>query len=247
MSHRERRFELREAVLFEDAHLLVLDKPAGLAVIPGRGREASVMGLLRRDAARGDPRVVHRLDAETSGVLLIALGIEAQRALVRQFAGRGVEKTYLAIVRGRPGAERGVIDRPIGVDVQRPDRMRIGGRGSKAAVTEWELLESWAGLSLLRCRPRTGRTHQIRVHLAHAGMPLAVDALYGSGEGLWLSRLKADYYASRRHEEHALIGRLTLHAASLRFAHPADGREVFAEAPPPKDFRATLNQLRKLA
>jgi RluA family pseudouridine synthase len=205
-----------------------------------------VIELLRSTGTHGDPRVVHRLDAETSGVLLIARGIDSQRALVRQFAERQVEKAYLAIVRGRPAAERGVIDRPIAVDLQHPDRMRIGGRGSKAAMTEWELLESWAGLSLLRCRPRTGRTHQIRVHLAHAGTPLAVDALYGSGEGLWLSQLKPGYHASRRHEEHPLIARLTLHAGSLRFVHPADGRQVHVEAEPPKDFRATLNQLRKL-
>jgi RluA family pseudouridine synthase len=242
----QRKSEPRVALVYEDEHLLAVDKPAGLAVIPGRGRERSVIELLRGARADEDLRVVHRLDADTSGVMLLACGLHAQRELVRMFAHRLVEKSYLAIVSGRPEQPRGTIDRPIAADARRPERMRVSRRG-KPALTDWEWLESWAGFSLLRCRPRTGRRHQIRVHLAGINLPLAVDPLYGAGEGIWLSRVKPNYRPSRQHREYPLISRLTLHAESLRLLHPATGRQMEFSAPLPKDFRATVSQLRKLA
>ena len=233
-------------ILHVDYDLLAVDKPAGLATIPGRGQETSLVELLRVTEFGPEIRLVHRIDVETSGVVVLARTLGAQRALVRAFARREVDKEYWAIIEGRPGTDRGAIDAPIGVHPRRKERMRVW-KGGRAAVTEWELLESWLGYSLLRCRPRTGRRHQIRVHLAHAGMTLAVDPLYGGGAGVYLSRLKPDYKPSKTHPEYPLIGRLSLHARAVRLRHPGTGEMIEVTAEPPKDFRAVINQLRRLA
>jgi 23S rRNA pseudouridine955/2504/2580 synthase/23S rRNA pseudouridine1911/1915/1917 synthase len=233
-------------VLCEDADLLAVNKPAGLPTIPGRGNETSLIELLRQRDAGAELRLVHRIDVGTSGVVILARHPDAQRGLVRAFVRREVEKEYWAIIPGVPTERSGRIDAPIQQHPRRKEKMRVHPKG-RSAVTEWEVIESWAGYSLLRCRPLSGRRHQIRVHLAHVGMPLAVDPLYGSGEGIFLSRLKPGYKLSRTHPEYPLIGRLTLHARSIRLAHPRSGEPFSAVAEPPKDFRATINQLRRLA
>lgn len=246
MARRTRRPFRGIEILHVDDDLLAVNKPAGLATIPGRGQETSLVELLRGTEFGPEIRLVHRIDVDTSGVVLLARTLCAQRTLVRAFARREVDKEYWAIVGGRPDTDRGVIDALIGVHPRHKERMRVQKRG-RPAVTEWELLESWVGYSLLRCRPRTGRRHQIRVHLAHAGMPLAVDSLYGGGAGIYLSRLKADYKPSRTHPEYPLIGRLSLHARAVRLRHPTTGEMMEVTAEPPKDFRAVINQLRRLA
>lgn len=232
-------------LLHADNDLLAVNKPAGLATIPGRGQETSLVELLRGTEFGPEIRLVHRIDVDTSGVLVLARTLSGQRTLVRAFARREVDKEYWAIVEGRPGTDGGVIDAPIGLHPRHKERMRVW-KGGRAAVTEWELLESWLGYSLLLCRPRTGRRHQIRVHLAHAGMPLAVDPLYGGGAGIYLSRLKTDYKPSRTHPEYPLIGRVSLHARAVRLRHPGTGEMLEVAAEPPKDFRAVINQLRRL-
>lgn len=244
-------------ILLEDADLLAVNKPAGMLTIPDRQGAESLRELLARQKqvllnfrertheGKTGLRIVHRLDRETSGVLVLAKHVEAQRTLSGQFFRREVEKSYLAIVRGSPAEDEGLVDVPLGPDPRTPGRMRVRPKAGKRSQTRWAVLERFRGISLLRCRPLTGRQHQIRVHMAHAGMPLLVDPLYGSAEAFFLSSVKRGYRRGLDQEERPLIARLTLHAESLRFVHPISGEPVCVEAPPPKDFRATLAQLRK--
>jgi len=233
-------------VLWRSEAALAVDKPAGLAVVPGRGQETCLIDLLRAAWPERDLRLVHRLDQDTSGVMLLALDLAAQRHLTAQFGTGAVRKTYLALVRGRPPEPQGEIKLPIGPDRLHPELMSLDTEHPKEAITRWELVEQLGDFALLRCFPLTGRTHQIRVHLRAAALPLVVDPLYGDGGGLLLSRLKADYRPSRRHDERPLIGRLSLHAAAVEFVDPAGDSPARVEAALPKDFRAALNQLRKL-
>ncbi|MEW6252780.1 MAG: RluA family pseudouridine synthase [Planctomycetota bacterium] len=234
-------------MLFADEHLLVVDKPAGLVSVAGRPGEPALPEVMvqRRLVAPDEPfRVVQRLDRDASGVLVYARTLDAQRNLTEQFATQQIEKVYLALVQGYV-PEDGVVELPLATD-KSGSRATIAPRNGKPAVTEYHIRERVAGHTLLECRPRTGRFHQIRAHLAAIGHPLAVDPLYGGGTAVRLSEYKPDYRASRRHEERPLIDRLTLHAARLTLAHPAGGARLSFEAPLPKDLRATLHQLRRL-
>jgi 23S rRNA pseudouridine955/2504/2580 synthase/23S rRNA pseudouridine1911/1915/1917 synthase len=239
-------------ILLEDTDVVAINKPAGLAAIPGRDDQDTVLERLSRQlgipcTGSADPRlrVVHRLDKDTSGVLLMAKNIAAQRALCAQFLKGEIAKEYLAIVHGRPPAGEGIIDKPIGPSPSSPKVMAILKTG-RPSVTTWRLEKRLGPFALVRCFPKTGRTHQIRVHMKSIGLPLAVDPLYNPrGEpGIFLSKLKSDYRPSR-HEERPLIGRLTLHAENITFRHPA-GHLAELECPSPKDFRAAVMQLGKL-
>lgn len=238
-------------ILNDDDDLVAINKPAALASIPGRGEKRSVLEALAEQlnlpcAGASDPRLrmVHRLDKETSGVLLLAKNLPTQRFLSEQFQNGKVQKEYLALVGGRVGGEAGEIKAAIGPHPTSRDRMAARKDG-KPALTEWKVVERFRNYTLLRCFPKTGRTHQIRVHLLSIGLPLAVDALYNprSSNGLFLSSFKRDYRPTRGEDERPLIARLTLHAEKLTFEHPAKGK-LCIEAPLPKDFRAALNQLR---
>jgi 23S rRNA pseudouridine955/2504/2580 synthase/23S rRNA pseudouridine1911/1915/1917 synthase len=241
------------SVLFSDANFIAVEKPAGLATIPGRGESDSVLERLARQlnlpaSGEDDPRVrvVHRLDKDTSGVLLFALNRPAQQHVSHQFQNNTVAKEYLALVHGRPTENEGIVDAPLAPHPASPRRMAVVKRGGRPARTEWRLEESFRGFSLIRCFPRTGKTHQIRVHLAHTGMPLAIDPLYSSGEGILLSQFKRGYRPTRGEEERPLIDRLTLHAERLAF-EDRSGSRIELAAPLPRDFRAVLNQLRRHA
>jgi RluA family pseudouridine synthase len=242
--HSETRKSLK--ILHLDEHLVVVDKPPGVLSAPGRGKDPSVADLLRQgpEIASEDPlRIVHRLDRDASGVLLLARTLEAQRHLVRQFAERTVEKVYLAMVSGYvPG--HGEVDLRLTFD-RRRDRVIASESRGKEAVTRYRVHQRLAGNTLLECRPLTGRTHQIRAHLAAIGYPLTVDPRYGGGQAVYLSQYKASYRPSGRREERPLIDRLTLHAASLRFEHPA-GPTQTVTAELPKDFQAAVRQLGRL-
>lgn len=242
-------------ILYEDDAVVAVNKPAGLASIPGRDESDSVLERLGRQlhlptTGEQDPRVrvVHRLDKDTSGVLLFAKTIDAQRHLSHQFQNNTVAKEYVAFVIGRPAEQTGEIDAPIGPDRQRVGAMKIDKRG-KPARTQWTIQETFRGLTLVRAMPKTGKTHQIRVHLQHIGHPLAVDPLYGTtpdekGPGIFLSRFKRDYRLGKWQEEKPLIARLTLHAEKLTITLPSgEQRTITAEIP--KDFLATLKMLRK--
>jgi 23S rRNA pseudouridine1911/1915/1917 synthase len=245
--------------LYEDDDLLVIDKPAGLLVIPDRWdpSKPTVVKLARaylqaRAQAEGNspaepPRiwVVHRLDRDTSGVLILAKSDRAHAALSRQFEHGQVEKSYLALVSGQGIRAEGVIRMPIGPHERRPGMMVIRRRHGKPAVTRYTVLERFQGYTLLDVRPQTGRSHQIRVHLQAIGYPLALDALYGSSEPLLLSALKPSYRSKAGAEEHPLMARLTLHAQALKLMHPTHGGARTWVAPLPKDFAAVLRNLRR--
>lgn len=242
-------------ILWSDADFVAIFKPSGLASIPGRGESRDALGLLAGQLglpASGtiDPRlrVVHRLDKDTSGLLVFAKHIAAQRLLSHQFQNNQVEKEYLALVRGRPETLDGEIDQPIGPHPASVRRMAVLTHGGRPARTLWKLEETFRDLSFLRVFPKTGKTHQIRVHLQSIGLPLAIDPLYQPTPpqvppGIFLSSFKRGYRPTDA-KERPLIGRLTLHAHRLQFADLGHS-PIRLEAPIPKDFRAVLNMLRK--
>jgi 23S rRNA pseudouridine1911/1915/1917 synthase len=235
--------DLPLAVLHQDDDLVVLDKAAGMVVHPARGTPHStvVNALLHRLAARSElPRLglVHRLDKDTSGCLVVARTDAALRALQAQWKARSVEKVYLALCHGALPAE-GRLDTPYGR--HRRDRTRFTGRGpaSRRAVTEWRVVERFGReATLAEVALHTGRTHQIRVHLAEAGHPLLGDAVYGG------TRREARAPASAAARAAAALGRQALHAWKLAFDHPRTGKRLRFEAPVPEDLQRALGVLR---
>lgn len=243
-------------VLWSDGDFLAVDKPAGSLTIPGRTGSASVLERLGGQlglpvSGTLDPRlrVVHRLDQHTSGVLVFAKNIDAQRHLSHQFQNNQVAKEYLALIAGKPNGDEGEIDAALGRHPGNPQRMAVMRHGGRPARTLWQVEEQFRNHTLLRVFPRTGKTHQIRVHLKHVGMPLAIDPLYhppqaGTSGGILLSSFKRGYRAGSSDTERPLIDRLTLHAHRISFRDRSD-QLISIEAPLPKDFRVTLNMLRK--
>ncbi len=235
-------------IIHQDEAIVVVNKAAGLAVLPGRGRTESLIELLEKDPALSGkkPRLIHRIDADTSGLIILALTPEAQRHINEQFRKRSVTKEYWAIVRGTPLNESGSVDLPIGTDPKHPKQMVIRGDDAKMCRTKWVVGTRFAGVTLLRVFPVTGRRHQIRVHLKAMGYPLAVDPLYGGTE-LKLSEFKRNYKLGKYQEERSIISRLTLHARCLTFVHPLTEQESIFTAELPKDFRSTIQALERWA
>jgi 23S rRNA pseudouridine1911/1915/1917 synthase len=218
-------------IVHEDADVIVIDKPAGLVVHPGAGQPDRTLlnGLLAHaPKLAGVPRagIVHRLDKDTSGLLVVAKTVEAQAALVKQLADRSMRRIYLAVVQGDPPAS-GNIDAPLGRDVRSRVRMAVTHRG-KPARTHFRVLERFGHTALIECRLETGRTHQIRVHLQHIRHPLVGDTAY------------------RRGTRHGLsFPRQALHAAELTFTHPRTGKAMTWRAPLPRDMSRLLKDLRE--
>ena len=217
-------------VVYEDEWLLVVDKPAGVVVHPAPGHEHGTLvhGLVERGIAGGHerrPGVVHRLDKDTSGLLIVARSESAYRRLVEEMAGRLIERTYLALLVGELPQDEGAIDVPIGRHMRDRKRMSIHTVAGRRAVTHFRVLERPPGYSLVEVRLETGRTHQIRVHFAALGYPVAGDTVYGRG---------------RRPEG---LERQFLHATRLAFPHPAGGQRLAFVAPLPADLDSFLKAL----
>ena len=221
-------------VAYEDGAIIVVDKPAGLVVHPGAGRNAGTLaaGLLHRYPeieGVGEPGrwgIVHRLDRDTSGLMVVARTGTAHRSLSAAIRRREVKRSYQALVLGHTSAPRGTIDAPIGIDPFRPSKRKVVPDG-KASVTHYRVVEQWDAVTLLDVDLDTGRTHQIRVHLSSIGLPVVGDKAYG----------RPGPVASPR---------IFLHAARLAFRHPLDESEVAFESPLPDDLAAVLDQLKNV-
>jgi 23S rRNA pseudouridine1911/1915/1917 synthase len=224
----ERPFE----ILYEDEHLLVIDKGPGVVVHPGRGhRERTLSQMLAGKAAGGEPEragIVHRLDRDTSGLLVVARSEEAHRRLQGAMGRREIEREYVALVEGRPPARSGTIEAPIGRDPRVRTRMAVGGAAPREARTHFTLDRALGRFSLLRLQLETGRTHQIRVHMRAIGHPVAGDPEYGTAGSLGLERQ-------------------FLHAARLAFDHPITGERVEVSSPLPADLQAALERAERLS
>jgi 23S rRNA pseudouridine1911/1915/1917 synthase len=232
-------------IVHRDPSFLVLVKPAGMVVHPGAGRKTGTLvhallaleGPLSRVGGEERPGIVHRLDRDTSGLLVVARSDEAHRDLSAQFAGRKVTKIYRALVWGTPAPSRGRIEAPLGRHPIVRTRMAVRSAG-RVAVTEYESVERLGPFTLLQVRILTGRTHQIRVHLKHKGHPVAGDSEYGGDRFSSLRRESARAAAEE-------FGRLALHAERLEFDHPVTGERLRFEAALPSDFERLLSLLRK--
>jgi len=235
-------------VLYEDAHLIVLDKPAGLVVhpAPGNAEGTLVNALLAHcgDSLAGiggerRPGIVHRLDKDTSGLMVAAKTEQAHRILSAAFAARDIDRAYDALVWGRPLPPEGEIEGAIGRDPRNRKRMAVLPRGGKEALTRYRTQRAFgAAAALLECRLATGRTHQIRVHLAAAGHPVIGDPVYGRATAGRLAGLSANAREAAR-----AFPRQALHARLLGFRHPAGGEALRFERPAPKDFADLLESL----
>lgn len=220
------------SILFEDEWLLVVDKPIGMPVHPSRGhsRGTLVNALLSRGLAGGEdfrPGIVHRLDKDTSGLLVVAKSVEVHRRLTGMMRRREIDRRYLALVHGTFSADSGTIEAPVGRDPIRRKSMAIGGVAAREAVTHFTVIERFDDFTLVEARLETGRTHQIRVHFLAIGHPVAGDPTYARRDPLGL-------------------GRQFLHSYRLAFAHPFTGQEVSCESPLPSDLAAVLARKREI-
>jgi 23S rRNA pseudouridine1911/1915/1917 synthase len=214
-------------IVWADEHLLVIDKPAGLVVHPGAGNlGGTLVDALRGEVAGGDPGrpgIVHRLDKNTSGLMVVARSEEAHRRLANLVRRRELERTYAALVAGRPRSRSGRIEAPLGRDRDEPTRVSLNTAAPRAAVTHFDVERLWPNHALLRVRLETGRMHQIRVHLGAIGLPVVGDAVYGVAD--------------------PALGRQFLHAARLAFRHPFTGDPLEARSPLPPELERYLEAL----
>ena len=220
------------SVVYEDEHLLVIDKGPGLVVHPGRGhREDTLSQLLAPSLGGGDPEragIVHRLDRDTSGLMVLARSEEAHRRLQAALSARKIEREYLSLVEGRPPSRTGTIDAPVGRDPRVRTRMAVGGAGAREARTRFTIERALPDTTLLSLLLETGRTHQIRVHLQAIGHPVAGDPEYGHPGLLGLERQ-------------------FLHASRLAFEHPIEGGRLELRAQLPQDLKTALGRAERIS
>jgi len=238
-------------ILYEDEHMLVVNKPPDMVVHPAKGHQSGTLvnalagHTQTLSSAYGELRagIVHRLDRDTSGVILCAKTDLAHSALATQFEARTVEKHYLAIVEREPQLDADLVNLPLGRHKRNPEAVAVVRHGGKPAQTIYRVQRRFRGFALLDVQLLTGRTHQIRVHLAHIGHPVVADSLYSNRAALYRSDLLGQPPAPG---EPPLIERQALHAHRIIITHPVDGRRLEFAAPPPADFAALLRALREL-
>jgi RluA family pseudouridine synthase len=245
-------------ILFEDEHLLALNKPPLLLTSPDQDNpeRPSLIGLLHRDIERGAPWAkqrnltylmnAHRLDLETSGVLLLVKNKSALVVLANTFGSEKPLKVYAALIHGTPEKDSFQIDAKLGPHPTKPGLIRVDPRRGKRSVTDVSVREDFARYTLVECRPRTNRPHQIQAHLRHVRLPIVGDAQYG-GRSLLLSKLKRNYELKPGQTERPLIATTALHAEQLKIPHPVTGNEVVMDAPWPKDLTVAIKYLRRFA
>lgn len=235
--------KLKPDIIFGDEAFVAVNKPSGLLSIPDReGAGVTLKQLLQQQY--GQIWTVHRLDKDTSGIIVFAKNESSHKFLSKLFEGREIEKYYTGLVHGAPSAESGLVDAAI---MEHPAKkgIMVTHKKGKPALTDYTVIETFGNYSLLQFRIHTGRTHQIRVHMKHIGHPIVCDPLYGNGEPVFLSSIKRKFNLSRyEEEEHPLFNRLALHAAQLQFTDANKQKHVL-DAPLPKDIRALLQQLKK--
>ncbi len=236
-------------ILYEDEHLAAINKPPAMVVHPAKGHWSGTLAAalafhfqnLSTTGGPTRPGIVHRLDRDTSGVIVVAKQDQAHLALAKQFELRTTEKEYFAIVAGEPDHDNGVIEQPIGKHPYQREKMAIRAdhKTSRDARTVYHTLERFHGFAAVKVLPKTGRTHQIRVHLGSIGCPVLCDKLYGGR-----SRITRGEIIDRREDEEIVLSRPALHARRLRIKHPATGAEMEFEAPIPDDIQRVLETLR---
>ncbi len=238
------------SILYEDEHLVAINKPPAMVVHPAKGHwsgtltSALAYHFQKLSSVGGPtrPGIVHRLDRDTSGVILVAKTDAAHLSLAAQFENRTVEKEYFAIVTPPPDRDRDIIEKPIGAHPYQREKkaIREAHRTSKAATTFYEVIERFDGFATVRVKPKTGRTHQIRVHLAHIGTPVLCDGLYSGRSRLSLHDLGVNEAANSM-----LLQRQALHAVRIRFEHPASGESVEIVAELADDIQQTLSAIKR--
>lgn len=248
-------------VLYEDDDLAVVNKPADMVVHPARGHWSGTLvgalahrfaGQLSANRGPARPGIVHRLDRDTSGAIIVAKNDQAHARLAALFEEKRIQKEYFAIALGGISTDREIVDAPIGHHPKYRVKMAIAPDDpeAKSAQTYFEVLERFRGFSTVKCLPRTGRTHQIRLHLAHLGCPILCDKLYGGRSAITREELAGEYRRGSDKEGDAvgtvLLARQALHARKITFEHPTTGKTLEIEAPLPKDLQETLEALREL-
>ncbi len=232
-------------IIYEDDDIVVLNKEAGMLTVADRFQIESYHLQSALKKKYGEIYTIHRLDRDTSGVICFAKNAESHKIISENFEHREIEKYYIALVEGS-APEHGIIDEPIAHSESKPGTMKVHRRG-KPSLTEYNKLSDFGLFSVLDVRIFTGRTHQIRVHLAYVGLPLFIDPIYGRRDNFMLSELKGKKYRIGKHteEEKPLISRLTLHSSRLVLDHPTIGIRMTFEAPLAKDLKALIHQAEK--
>jgi RluA family pseudouridine synthase len=231
-------------IIYQDDHIIIVNKPSDILTIPDRFDASKPNLYAQLNKIYGKVYVVHRLDRETSGIIIFAKNENAHKVLSQQFENHETTKIYVALLDGVMPENEGVIDKPLAPHPTIKGKMTIAKRG-KSSLTEYKVVERFKHFTLVEADIKTGRTHQIRVHFQSQGYPLAIDVLYGRRNEIFANEIKNKFKYAKFGEERPLMARTTLHAFRLTFKHPLSYETMTYEAELPKDFNALINQLRK--